>query len=87
MNANDGTTTCAKLSMPRSVELRVRISRTSAFLGWRKWTICPFSRLSHITQVSKKLKSSAVWSDPDKRPRLQQLLDELQQLALEGTEN
>ncbi len=40
-----------------------------------------------FTQVSKKLKSSAVWSDPDQRQRLQQLLDELQQLALEGTEN
>jgi ParB family chromosome partitioning protein len=31
--------------------------------------------------VSKRLKSSPVWSDPDKRQRLQQLLDELQQLA------
>ena len=40
-----------------------------------------------FTQVSKKLKSSAVWSDPEQRQRLQQLLDELQQLALEGTEN
>ena len=40
-----------------------------------------------FTQVSKKLKSSAVWSDPDQRQRLQQLLDELQQLALYCTEN
>ncbi len=40
-----------------------------------------------FTQVSKKLKSSAVWSDPDQHQRLQQLLDELQQLALYCTEN
>jgi len=40
-----------------------------------------------FTQVSKKLKSSAVWSDPEQRQRLQQLLDELQQLAKEYTKN
>ncbi len=36
-----------------------------------------------FAQVSKRLKSSAVWSEPDKHQRLQQLLDELQQLAKE----
>ncbi|MDF5730889.1 MAG: ParB/RepB/Spo0J family partition protein [Rhizonema sp. PD38] len=40
-----------------------------------------------FTQVSKKLKSSAVWSDPAQRQRLQQLLDELEQIALYSTEN
>ncbi|MDF5725884.1 MAG: ParB/RepB/Spo0J family partition protein [Rhizonema sp. PD37] len=40
-----------------------------------------------FTQVSKKLKSSAVWSDPAQRQRLQQLLDELEQIALYFTEN
>ena len=40
-----------------------------------------------FTQLSKKLKSSAIWSDPDKRQRLQQLLDELQKIAKESTEN
>lgn len=34
-----------------------------------------------FSQVSKTLKSSTVWEDPDKRQRLEQLLDELQQLA------
>ncbi|KAM3099060.1 ParB/RepB/Spo0J family partition protein [Phormidesmis sp. 146-12] len=34
-----------------------------------------------FSQVSKTLKSSTVWEDPSKRQRLEQLLDELQQLA------
>jgi len=34
-----------------------------------------------FSQVSKTLKSSTVWEDPSKRLRLEQLLDELQQLA------
>lgn len=34
-----------------------------------------------FSQVSKALKSSTVWEDPSKRLRLEQLLDELQQLA------
>ncbi len=40
-----------------------------------------------FTQVSKKLKSSAVWSDPAQRQRLQQLLDELEQISFYSTEN
>lgn len=34
-----------------------------------------------FSQVSKTLKASTVWEDADKRQRLEQLLDELQQLA------
>ncbi|MFB2772409.1 ParB/RepB/Spo0J family partition protein [Pelatocladus sp. BLCC-F211] len=34
-----------------------------------------------FNQVSKTLKSSTIWSEPEKRQRLQQLLAELQQLA------
>lgn len=34
-----------------------------------------------FSQVSKTLKSSTVWEDPSKHQRLEQLLDELQQLA------
>lgn len=34
-----------------------------------------------FSQVSKTLKSSTIWEDPSKRQRLEQLLDELQQLA------
>ncbi len=37
-----------------------------------------------FSQVSKTLKLSAVWEDPSKRQRLEQLLDELQQLAKEN---
>ncbi|SRR5579883_478117 len=41
-----------------------------------------------FTQVSKTLlKSSAIWDNPAKRQRLQQLLEELQEIALEGREN
>ncbi|MEC4816931.1 MAG: ParB/RepB/Spo0J family partition protein [Scytonema sp. PMC 1069.18] len=39
-----------------------------------------------FTQVSKILKSSAIWSDPNKHQQLQQLLNELQQLANEVTD-
>ena len=34
-----------------------------------------------FSQVSKTLKASTVWEDLDKRQRLKQLLDELQQLT------
>jgi ParB family chromosome partitioning protein len=39
-----------------------------------------------FTQVSKILNSSAIWDNPNKRQQLQQLLNELQQLANEVTD-
>ena len=63
-------------------QIRVAIQKNTQLVQSEKNSL-----KQQFTQVSKKLKSSTVWDAPEKRQRLQQLLDLLQQLAEEGTEH
>lgn len=69
--------------MNRAIAEKWSLSQIRAAIQENTQSIQPeeISLKQQFAQVSKRLKSSPVWSDPDKRQRLQQLLDELQQLA------